>query len=114
MLRRIVIWSGLLLSILVMLLNLNQEIEGTYVFVHDGECHFLPFNQDTLILHDDGKVESKNFPSDALFVRKKLLFEDDIKIYNKDEYALLPVRGNVFSGRKLIVCLDEKGYYVKQ
>lgn len=102
---------GLLMVSLFFLYGYRLDVEGTYTFVNDGDCHLLSFHSDTLILHSDGRVESKNFPIDAIYTRKKSLFEDEIKISSENEYSYLLVRGNIFTGTRLIVCLDVVGFY---
>lgn len=116
MLRKIIFWNVLLLLGLIILLSSNLRVEGIYVYVNEGDCPWLGYDVDTLTLHKNGKVESRNFPVDAVFTRRKSFFEDEIRISSKIEkqYSQLLVRGNIFSGTKLMVCLDSKGYYQMQ
>ena len=102
--------------VLVFLTWTTSDLTGTYVYVNGGKCHFLAFDSDTLILHDSGKVQSRNFPEDAVFERKKSVFREEVKISSKKEnqYSVLLVKGNFLSGRRLVVCLDQKGYYAKK
>ena len=93
--------------------NHRKVIIGSYTYVTEGKCHFLPYETDTLVLYEDGKMKSKNFPRDATYTRRKTLFEDEIKITSKSENSssYLLVEGNIFTGTRLSICLDVVGYY---
>jgi hypothetical protein len=116
MLRRVIIGSILTLLILVLITRNRSDIAGTYVYVNDGQCYFLPFDEDTLILHKNGEVESKNFPDDAVYRHEKKFLENEVIISSetKKESSQLLVRTNFLFGKRLVVCLDQKGYYQKQ
>ena len=108
--------SKIIYLTLIVLASCKPEIEGRYLYVNEGNCHFLPYYNDTLVLHNDGRVESRNFPTDSVFeVEGQLVFGRKIKVSSEEEnsYSYLLLERGVFDDYKLLICMDQVGYYVK-
>ena len=91
------------------------DLEGQYVLYVDGNCHFLPYKTDTLVLKNDGSVISDNFPGNATYTVETNVFEKQINIsYNYEKTGMtMPIERTLFCPFKIKVCMDQNTYYVK-
>ena len=90
-------------------------IPGQYVLHSDGNCHFLPYESDTLWLQNDGTVISDNFGIGATYKVKSEFLSKQIKISynnNMDGMALI-ANSSIFRGIKFKICMDGNTYYQK-
>jgi hypothetical protein len=91
------------------------NVEGRYSLQSGGNCHFLSVNSDTLLLHADGSVTSRNFKGNATYVLNSSFFRKEIEITfsNDIESIRFPIICTMFGHYKFQVCMDRDTYYVK-